>query len=465
MTALTHRLNSLAARLLLASALLLPLFLGLTGIFLDSAFQRSLSAAEAERLRGQLFLLFSVAEMTLDDEQPDAQLSMPPVLLEPDFERLNSGLYAFIYDGEGELLWHSKSATALEPPPFERFAPRRTTGELTLRETEVDGQPHVSAHYDVLWEDELEREHPLRFALLYSRSYYAAELAAYRGQLWRWLGAAALLLLLAQSAILHWGLRPLARLAAALKAMQSGATSGLAGQHPRELQQVVDNLNQVLEREQALRQRYRDSLGDLAHSLKTPLAVLQSKLAEPDDTLRRTLDEQLARMNQVVQYQLQRPLSDRQSGLHRQVPVAATVERLIAALQKVYSGKQMAVSSDLSPDAIFNGDDQDLLELLGNLLDNAFKYGRSQVAVAAHRQGGQLQISVGDDGPGVPEEQRPRILQRGQRLDRVQPGQGIGLAVCTDIVHSYAGSLSVGTHPLGGAQFSLTLPAAPPPRR
>ncbi len=460
MTLLARRFRSLTARLLLASALLLPLFLGVTGVILDSAFQRSLDTAEAQRLQGQLFLLFSVADIPAEGESP-GQLTMPAVLMEPGFERLNSGLYAFIYGGDGELLWRSNSAALLAAPTLEQLAPVRTTGELVLGTLRLDGTRYVSAHYDVIWEDELDNEHPLRFALLQDRVPYRAELAAYRTQLWRWLGAVALLLLLTQAAILRWGLRPLGQLAEALKAMERGDTRDIAGEHPRELQQVVDNLNQVLAREQALRQRYRNSLGDLAHSLKTPLAVLQGKLQEADDDLPQVLAEQLARMNQVVHYQLQRPLSDHQSGQHRRAPVVAATQRLISALQKVYRDKPMAISTDLAPDAEFAGDDQDLLELLGNLLDNAFKYGRRQISVQVRRQNDQLRIDVDDDGPGVPADQRQRILQRGQRLDTAQPGQGIGLAVCADIVHSYEGALQISDSPLGGARFRVLLPAPP----
>ncbi|ARU29350.1 ATP-binding protein [Cellvibrio sp. PSBB006] len=454
------KLTSISARLLVASALLLPLFLGLTGFFLDNAFQRSLMAAEDARLRTHLYLLFSVAELP-NIRTRKVNLEMPTVLMEPDFERLNSGLYAYIYNEEKELIWRSNSAALMDAPTNDRFAEQSTVGQLIVQEETHDESLRFSAHYDVIWEDARGKGHPFRFAVTHDGDAFLAELKAYRNQLWRWLGAAGLLLLLAQTVILRWGLRPLSKLARALKAMQSGDTRNIAGEHPRELQRIVDNLNLVLAREEALRQRYRNSLSDLAHSLKTPLAVLQGKVNQgsSDGDLQQTLAEQVTRMNQVVTYQLQRAVSSQQQGLNQRIDVEQVVQRLVAALQKVYRDKQVDCQTSVN-NSLFVGDEQDLLELLGNLLENAFKYCHRQVRLEARTEQQQLVISISDDGAGIPIDQQERILQRGQRLDTTQPGQGIGLAVSADIIASYGGQLHIDRSSLGGAAFILTLPIA-----
>jgi two-component system sensor histidine kinase PhoQ len=449
------RTHSLSSRLLLASALLLPLFLGLTGIFLDSAFQRSLKAAVEERLRGHIYLLFSVAELAEHDGEP-ADLQMPNALIEPEFERLNSGLYAFIYNRTDELIWQSGSV-GLNPAPDEILRSERQPGELVLQTIDYGAAPFFSAHYDVIWESDSGEQLPFRFVVLRGHEGFAAELAAYRSLLWRWLGAAALLLLLAQGAILRWGLQPLKQLARALDAMHSGHTNRITGGHPKELQEVVDNLNQVLGREEALRQRYRNSLNDLAHSLKTPLAVLQGSIGQNPNGDDQTLAEQVARMNQVVTYQLQRAVSSQQQGLHQRTPVAVAIERLTSALGKVYRDKQVICTLHLDPAVHFAGDEQDLLELLGNVLENAFKYCNHSVQVSTRSKGSDLMLIVGDDGPGIPAADQARILERGQRLDSVEPGQGIGLAITTDIVASYGGKITIVRSPLGGAEFRITL--------
>jgi two-component system sensor histidine kinase PhoQ len=459
------KINSISSRLLLASTLLLPLFLGLTGFFLLKAFQNSLTVAEDARLRGHIYLLFSVAELVEDEGIANIPtLQMPAHLKEPDFERINSGLYAYIYDRNGSLVWRSDSAALLEPPVATDFSASTNIGKLITQPIKLANRTLFSAHYDVVWEDAQGRGHPYRFAIAHTRTTFNAELRAYRSQLWRWLGTAALLLLIAQTAILRWGLRPLNKLAIALKAMQSGETGNIAGEHPRELQEIVANLNQVLAREKALRQRYRNSLSDLAHSLKTPLAVLQSKLTTDisESDLHETLAEQVTRMNQVVTYQLQRAVSDQQQGIHSHTDVEHAVQRLLSALRKVYRDKPIDCNTVIITGTIFAGDEQDLLEILGNILDNAFKYCSQRVDIHARCTRDNLVIRIGDDGPGIPAEERTRILQRGQRLDTTLAGQGIGLAVVVDIVNSYGGNLSIGTSAWQGAEFCLELPLAHP---
>jgi two-component system sensor histidine kinase PhoQ len=301
---------------------------------------------------------------------------------------------------------------------------------------------------------------PFRFVAVHDSEDFIAEKNAYRNQLWQWLGAVGVLLLIAQTAILRWGLKPLKKLAKALNAMESGDTRDIEGDHPDELQDIVDNLNQVLAREQALRQRYRNSLSDLAHSLKTPLAVMQANLsqASADAELQQLAAEQVARMNQVVSYQLQRAVSSQQQGSHQRTELEPIVLRLVNALQKVYANKAMKVQTSLAAHSVFAGDEQDLMEVIGNITENAFKYGKSHVSIHSEIKDKHLLICISDDGPGIPAEQQSRILERGHRLDTNIPGQGIGLAVAADIVHSYAGELKVSKSPLGGAEFQLLLP-------
>lgn len=460
MSRLSTRLSSIAARLLLASALLLPLFLGLTGFFLDRAFENSLEVAQRSRLRGHINLLMSVAEPITQNAKIHS-LRMPVTLSDADFEHPNSGLYSYIFDHQAKLVWRSNSAALSDPPDYRRIAKSDTPGKMLFSEKLLDDKLHFIARYTVKWEDARGTPTPFHFVVAHSADEYTAELKAYRNELWRWLGAAGIFLLIAQTLILRWGLRPLGKLAVALKKMQSGDTSNIAGEHPRELQKIVDNLNQVLEREQALRQRYRNSLSDLAHSLKTPLAVLQSKLgqgAESDTELQQIASEQVARMNQVVTYQLQRAVSSQQQGTFRRTRIEPIAQRLFAALQKVYADKQMHQELALAPHSTVAGDEQDVMELLGNLLENAFKYGNKQVRMSSRIAQQQLCIEIEDDGPGVPEDQTERILERGQRLDTNKPGQGIGLAVAADIIRSYDGDIRISRSPLGGARFSIFLP-------
>ncbi len=454
------RFSSIASRLLLASALLLPLFLGLTGFFLDRAFENSLEVAERSRLRGHVNLLMSVAEPETRNGRITGLRITSVTLSEADFEHPNSGLYGYIFDGKEKAVWHSNSAAITNPPEYKKIAKSDTPGKMLFSEKLLDNKRHFVARYTVNWEDAKGSPTPFHFVVIHSAEEYLAELSAYRSELWRWLGAAGIFLLIAQTLILRWGLRPLGKLAVALKAMQSGDTSSIEGEHPKELQRIVSNLNQVLDREQSLRQRYRNSLSDLAHSLKTPLAVLQSKINQSPDP-DKELSEQVARMSQVVTYQLQRAVSSQQKGTFRRTRIEPIAQRLFATLQKVYAEKRMQQELDLAPNSLVAGDEQDVMELVGNLLENAFKYGKQQVRMTSSIEGSQLCIDIEDDGPGVPEDQRERILERGQRLDTSIPGQGIGLSVAAEIVRSYDGDIRITRSELGGACFSILLPMTP----
>lgn len=461
---LSKKLTSITARLFFASALLLPVFLGVTGFFLDRAFQTSLIAAEKARLQRNIYLLYSAADLPTKplkkNEQP--RLVMPKELRDKDFERINSGLYAYLYNDKKELIWQSNSTSLQTPPNYDQISPTLNPDQSAEIIFEFEHENYFIAYSDIFWEVAKNREVPFRFVAVHDSEDFIAEKTAYRNQLWKWLGAVGILLLITQTAILRWGLSPLKKLAVALNAMQSGDTRDIEGDHPDELQDIVENLNQVLAREQALRQRYRNSLSDLAHSLKTPLAVMQAKLsqASADEELQQLAAEQVARMNQVVTYQLQRAVSSQQQGSHQRADLEPIIHRLLKALQKVYASKNMQVDSTLTPHSIFAGDEQDLMEVIGNITENAFKYGKSHVHVHSDIKDKQLLITISDDGPGIPSEQQNRILERGHRLDTSLPGQGIGLSVAADIIHSYGGQLSVSQSSLGGAQFLLKLPLA-----
>ncbi|RMT52312.1 ATP-binding region, ATPase-like:Histidine kinase, HAMP region:Histidine kinase A [Pseudomonas syringae pv. solidagae] len=227
-----------------------------------------------------------------------------------------------------------------------------------------------------------------------------------------------------------------------------------------ELLRLTDSLNRLLRSEREQRIRYRDSLDDLAHSLKTPLAVLQGvseNIAKrPEDVEQAwVLQSQIERMSQQIGYQLQRA-SLRKSGLVRHhVMLRPVVESLCNTLDKVYRDKQVKATLDLPEHCQVHMEEGALLEMLGNLLENAYRLCLSEVRVSFTRSTTGDELCVEDDGPGVPQSQRARILERGERLDRQNPGQGIGLAVVKDIIESYGAQLTLGDSPLGGAAFRI----------
>ena len=244
--------------------------------------------------------------------------------------------------------------------------------------------------------------------------------------------------------------------------MESGARERLSDEHPRELLRLTGSLNRLLDSERQQRERYRHSLDDLAHSLKTPLSVLQGATeviaAKPENREQvHILQAQIERMSQQIGYQLQRA-SLRKSGLVRhRVLLAKVVDNLCDALDKVYRDKQVDVQRQFDAWLEIPMERAALLELLGNLLENAYRLCLGQVRISAAIADGACHLCVEDDGPGVPVDQRERILRRGERLDAQHAGQGIGTAVVKDIIESYDGELFLEDSELGGAAFHVRL--------
>ncbi len=438
--------NSLAGRLLLASALLLPLFLGATGLYLDRSHRLGIEGAEAQRLELQILTLLAEAEF-------DRALWLPEQLLEARFNRPDSGLYALVTGADGGILWSSPSALTMD---FQSPAPDLPELGIGGRDFARRGELFQYS-YQILWETDDGVEVPLLFTVLEEVGPADAQLGLYRRGLLLWLGGSALLLIGCQALILFWGLRPLQKLAGDIIDIESGASEGLDGTYPREVQAVTDSLKTLLLSEKKRRERVRNTLSDLAHSLKTPLAVIRSADSR-EQNYDQLVQEQTSQMEQIVAYQLQRAVS----GSHRllqMVPVAPVVKRLRASLLKVYAEKAVLIDLEIAQDSVFRGDERDLLELLGILMDNACKYGRHRVKVTATGGGSRtLLLTVEDDGDGIPEALRKDILRRGTRADTQQSGHGIGLAVATDLAESYLGSLQLTDSPLGGAYLRVELP-------
>lgn len=438
--------SSITGRLIIGSVLLLALFLSVSGWFLEGSHRRSLEAAEAERLRLQLFTLLAQAEY-------DETLQLPADLIEDRYNQTNSGLYARVTDANGDVLWLSPSTVAL-PATVTAAAPtplQPGEHQFTRR-----GRLYTLA-WQVIWATEEGEEIPLQFTVMETAAPLEAEVAVYRRNLAFWLGGSALLLLLFQALVLEWALRPLRRLAGEVAAIEAGNADQLGDDYPREVRPVTSNLNALLGSERLRRERVRNTLADLAHSLKTPLAVLRG--AEPGEPGYPALvSEQSRQMEQIINYQLQRA-SGGSHQLLKMVAVAPLVKRLRDSLQKVYAEKSLDITLDIAPECRFRGDERDLLEVIGNLMDNACKYGAHRIVVRT--EGGApktLRLRVEDDGPGIPSDDRQHSLLRGMRLDQLSPGQGLGLAVAADIVESYRGWLEIGESDLGGARVTVTLP-------
>ncbi len=450
---------SLQSRLLLMVAAALIAFLGLTGFALDQAFRESALTALRDRLQSYVWAYIAGSDPTVS-----RRLVLPEVAPEPRFDQPGSGLYAGI-TGE-ELRWESASALARDLP----FAAELAPGEITFQGPLASpvGEIYLLS-YGVVWELADQDELRLTIHIAEHASGLRGQIVVFRQTLWVYLGAAGVMLLILMLLLFRWGLSPLRRVQVELARIEDGTAQRLSDRYPRELQGLTESVNDFIVTERDHLVRYRNTLGDLAHSLKTPLAVMRTRLeASTDGPCASEQDELLAqvrRMDEIVAYQLSRAATSGHQTFATPLAIEPAAEEIVRSLEKVYASRGVICEFEIDPKARFHGERGDLLELMGNLLENAFKWARGRVLLSVSRvelPGGRrpgLEMAVEDDGPGIPEDRIADVLKRGVRGDERVEGHGIGMAIVQDILRAYRGSLDVGrSGALGGARFVVRMP-------
>jgi two-component system sensor histidine kinase PhoQ len=438
---------SIRARLLFGAALVLVFFMAAAGIAVQRAHADSVRAVHYARLQSTVYLLLARAEV-----DAAGALVMPQGFAEPRLSLPGSGLYASIVNVNRNEEWRSPSTVGVDAP----FRRALETGRWHFETVERGGGAYLSVTYAVSWETGAQPA-PLVLSVLEEQSEFRHEVAVFTRTLWAWLGGAGLLLLLGQLLLLRWGLAPLGKVAAEIRRVEAGEQSGIDGRYPSELSGLTDNLNALIQQERVRQTRYKEALSYLAHSLKTPLAVLRSALQEPAQ-LPAMVAQQVTRMDDIVQHQLGRAAAGGATRFAPAVALAPVLERIREALAKVYADKGIAFRVDCPADLTWRLDEGDLFEMMGNLMDNAAKWARQQVLVRARSEREGLRLQVDDDGPGFSNTES--VLQLHVRGDERVPGHGVGLAVVKDLVDSHRGKLQLLRSGLGGARVDITLPPA-----
>ena len=453
---------SLNLRVLIAASAVLASFFGLAGFTLDQVYRQNAEQALTETLQGHIFTLVASAEL-----DGNGHLRLPEVVPDTRFSSLGSGLFAqVVRNSTNSLQWQSLSMAGMTLP-FPSDVGR--TERVTRKIIDASGRELFLFSYGVAWDDTPDADMAYTFSVAQDLAGFNSEISAFRQKLWGALGGVALLLLAVQGTILRWGLSPLKHASEELACIEAGSQSSLQGPYPREMQGLTSNINALLVQQHEHLERYRKSLGDLAHSLKTPLAVLQNASANhsADIGLQAVVKEQVERMNQITGYQLQRAATAGWTVLAAPVSVNSVVNKVLNGLKKVYADKGIQFSAELATHTEFHGDEGDLLEVIGNLADNACKWCRHHVRVSAKnvldaKTGNQaLLLQVDDDGAGIAPELVELVKQRGQRADDQVPGHGIGLSIVKDIVTLYGGSLDISASQRGGASVQVSLLSRP----
>ncbi len=275
------------------------------------------------------------------------------------------------------------------------------------------------------------------------------------------LGVLALGLIVGVLVLIRYGLRPLHEIQDKLGDVRAGRRDNLDGEYPGELLPLVKEINTLISHNRAVVQRARTHVGNLAHALKTPLAVLKNE-AKGSDKLSELVRRQTEAMTSNVNSYLKRAQAAAQAEvLGARTEVREPVEGIARMLERLHRDKGVAIEVDVDPKAVFRGERGDFDELVGNLLENAAKWCKSRVNVSVIRNDDGMEVIVDDDGPGLPPEHRAKALERGKRLDETAPGTGLGLSIVNELADIYGGSFHLEDSPIGGLRARLVLPAAP----
>jgi two-component system sensor histidine kinase PhoQ len=430
-------------------------------LLVDALFRTQNENALRELLDAQLIALIAAAEPGTQGTELSAEAIADSRLNTP-----GSGVYAQISAWGGTVSWRSRSSIG-------RFVDMQRSvvaGSVEYADVSLpDGERLAGAWRGLAWEFENPRRtRAVTFAVAVSRAPYEKQLTQIRTRLY--LGSLIVALLLI--GVLIWAIRsatrPLRQLESELRGVETGERQSLSGDYPRELSGVAAGLNALLDSERRRIARYRDNLADLAHSLKTPIAVIGAVFGHRDTPVPPPADAQqlLARetekMTALIDRHLKRAALAGGVGLGQApVAIAPLAAELRATLLRVHGHKDLSLELQVPQHVQFLGDRTDLLEMLGNLLDNACKWCRNRVRLEAQLRDSRVTIVVEDDGPGFPAQFLATGPVRGLRADEQAPGHGLGLAMVRDTAESYGGQLRLGVASLGGASVSVDLPAAP----
>lgn len=449
--------RSLLVRLSFAAALMILLALAAGGVGLTLIFDRQMERRAVAELA--LYLKTLAGQVRVD---ADGTLALEASLTDPRFEQPYGGLYWQI-DGPARQQLRSRSLwdTAL---PAATADPGRP---LSIRWMDGPEKTQLLAVERSIALDDSDAGSTVHLLVALDRADLQAERRSFLNLLIPSLAALGLLLAVAMAGFIHLALRPFRDLRTRLQAVRSRHSRELPRDVPDEVQPVVDELNRMIAFHDASLERAQTQAGDLAHGLKTPLAVMGAAArrarADGHQALANDIDEQVDAMRRQVDRTLARARAGMAAALgNRSTSVPDAVRKTLRAIQTLPGAQALDWEDDVAPGLCFAGDEGDLMELLGNLLDNARKWARERVRLTARETGAAVwTLVVEDDGPGLPEEDAARI-ERGRRWDESRPGTGFGLAIARDLVEAYRGAIGFSrSSELGGLQVSVTLPCPP----
>lgn len=454
---------SLSRRLLLGAAAFITVALIVAAIVIGFVLHRFIQGQIDQRLDSQIVFLSSMLTAT-----DDGAIALAGNADGPPFDRPARGWYWQISGPVNVLLSRSLEGHDIDMPPVRRPPPgnprRRPIEDFDAppRPAPADGigPANTRLHYRI--QQFTFGNAPVTIIASAPRDAVRGPLRAAMTTLALSLAVLGAALMLAIMLQVRLGLRPLERLRRAVADVRSGASERLPDEQPAEIQPLVSELNALLEQNAANLERARRHVANLAHGLKTPLATLSIALSERGRDAAGDLHALVLLMERRIRHHLGRARAAALSGPSRaRTQLAARLDDVGQALTKIHADKAIKLTQNLPHDLAVACEQQDFDEMAGNLLENAFRWARSQVSVTAHRnESRSVSIVIEDDGPGLQPQQMPQALRAGERLDESAAGFGFGLPITRELAELYGGELSLDRSPLGGLRVTLRLPLA-----
>ncbi len=451
--------HSLRSRVVVLSGLWTLVAVALLAVFLINQYRRSAEQGFHDLQQAQLYTLIAAVSLG-----PNGRLTGAPNLGDTSFLEAGSGWYwlvKVIAPQAGDVLVSPSlgearlDAPSLDAVPYEPGFSRSFTilGPRAERVRVIETEVQIGEAGEIAL-----------FQLAGNQGEFDAAVGSLARNLTLLLGMFGAGLIGITGAIVIFAMRPLDDIRAALASVQEGKSASIDGTYPVEIQPMVDEMNNLIDNNRKVVERARTQVGNLAHSLKTPIAVLANEAAAGRDVKAELVRAQAAAMHQQVDHYLTRARIAAQSGgTAFRTETGPVLTRLVSVMGKL--NRHLTVTLDIDPPMpVFAGEQEDIEEMCGNLLENACKWANSKVhmhvAAGGPDEPSRLTIHVDDDGPGIAPERHDDALKRGLRLDETKPGTGLGLSIVRETAEAYGGTIRLSRSPLGGLRASLDLPKA-----
>ena len=435
---------SLSVRLVAAAVIWLCVMLAIGGGVLALAFRSTVEQEFTHRLDAILKAMIAATDIA-----PDGTVVVVRPLGDPRFDQIFSGWYWEVTEPGGRQI-RSRSLWDSIIAPIDGGS-----GLHTHRITGPNGEPLLVVERDLVFPG---AKGPVHLLVAGDLREVSDGVRSFDLLLVSALGLMGVGMAIAVIIQVRYGLRPLRAMAADLRAVRDGARARLSGRYPREVAPLAEAMNGVLDKDAELIERARTHVGNLAHGLKTSLAVISAESERPTDG--RVLAEQVRVMRRLIEHHLGRASAVAGAGraLGVAVPVREVAENIAGALGRTFAERKPAIAIDVPAGVVFRGHREDLEEMLGNLMENACKWAAGRVRVSAVDARDGLHLSIEDDGPGMSPEQASEAARRGTRLDESAAGWGLGLSIVSDLVQVNGGEMTFSRSKLGGLSVDIHLP-------